>query len=164
MGPCTIHDLRRSCITNWAQRLPIHVVQQLAGHSDIQTTQQFYLSVQPDDVTKAQRIQEKVLRTVLPEGGTTDQRLTNSARKRASPGRRAFEAESQVPEKQGLGRLRATGLEPVTFGSVDRCSIQLSYAREIQLFRRIPCFYWVFKVILLVAPLFLPCVIVRWRA
>ena len=26
---------------------------------------------------------------------------------------------------------RAAGLEPATFGSVDRCSIQLSYARSI---------------------------------
>lgn len=37
--PYTIHDLRRSCITNWARQLPIHVMPQLAGHSDIRTTQ-----------------------------------------------------------------------------------------------------------------------------
>jgi integrase len=49
-GPYTIHELRRSCITNWAKKLPIHVVQQLAGHSDIQTTRRFYLSVQSQDV------------------------------------------------------------------------------------------------------------------
>lgn len=30
----TLHDMRRSCITNWARHLPIHVIQQLAGHSD----------------------------------------------------------------------------------------------------------------------------------
>jgi hypothetical protein len=47
VGPITIHDLRRSCITNWAQHLPIHVVQQLAGRSDIKTTPQFFLSVRP---------------------------------------------------------------------------------------------------------------------
>ena len=34
----TYHDLRRSCITNWAKELPAHVVQKLAGHSDIKTT------------------------------------------------------------------------------------------------------------------------------
>jgi integrase len=61
VGPFTIHDLRGSCITNWARSLPIHVVQQLAGHSDIKTGQQYYLSVQSDDVTKAQRVQESLL-------------------------------------------------------------------------------------------------------
>ena len=42
---CTLHDLRRSAITNWAQKLPIQVVQQLAGHSDITTTRKYYPSV-----------------------------------------------------------------------------------------------------------------------
>ena len=34
-GKLTIHDIRRSCITNWARSgLPIHVAQKLAGHAD----------------------------------------------------------------------------------------------------------------------------------
>jgi integrase len=37
----TLHDLRRSAITNWARELPIQVVQQLAGHSDITTTRKY---------------------------------------------------------------------------------------------------------------------------
>ena len=61
VGPCTVHDLRRSCITNWARELPIHVVQKLAGHSDIRTTQKYYLSIQAEDIQKAQRVQSKVL-------------------------------------------------------------------------------------------------------
>lgn len=66
--PYTLHDLRRTCITNWAGQLPIHVVQQLAGHSDMRTTQQYYLSVQPQDLEKARAIQESLLGTVT-EGG-----------------------------------------------------------------------------------------------
>ena len=50
---CTLHDLRRSAITNWAKHLPIQVVQQLAGHSDITTTRNYYLSVRNEDIDLA---------------------------------------------------------------------------------------------------------------
>ncbi len=66
--PYTLHDLRRTCITNWAGQLPIHVVQQLAGHSDMRTTQLYYLSVQPQDLEMARAIQASLLGPVL-EGG-----------------------------------------------------------------------------------------------
>jgi integrase len=58
----TYHDLRRTCITNWARHLPTHVVQKLAGHSDIKTTQQYYLSVQEEDLGKARRVQSEILK------------------------------------------------------------------------------------------------------
>jgi len=58
---CTIHDLRRSAITNWAQRLPIQVVQQLAGHSNIATTRRYYLAVRPEDMDSANRITNEIL-------------------------------------------------------------------------------------------------------
>ena len=57
----TFHDLRRTCITNWAKHLPVHVVQKLAGHSDIKTTQRHYLSVQQDDLEKARSVQSAML-------------------------------------------------------------------------------------------------------
>jgi integrase len=93
--PYTIHDLRRSCITNWARKLPIHVAQQLAGHSDIKTTQQFYLSVGVDDVTSAQRVQAAIL-TALPAATGTDPKLTHWGQRRAFPGRRVFTPCSEV--------------------------------------------------------------------
>jgi len=85
----TVHDLRRSCITNWARELPIHVVQKLAGHSDIRTTQKYYLSIQAEDIRKAQRVQAKVLGKI-PTNDLTDPKLTHSGQKRAFPGRKAF--------------------------------------------------------------------------
>ncbi|MFI4910217.1 MAG: tyrosine-type recombinase/integrase [Sedimentisphaeraceae bacterium JB056] len=42
---CTIHDFRRSAITNWTQRLSFQVVHKLAGHSNIKTTMDYYLAV-----------------------------------------------------------------------------------------------------------------------
>ncbi len=59
--PCTLHDLRRSALTNWAQHLPIQVVQQLAGHSDISTTRKYYLTVRPEDMASANRVLDDIL-------------------------------------------------------------------------------------------------------
>lgn len=56
VNPCTLHDLRRSCITNWARELPAHVVQRLAGHSSLETTVRYYLSVQQEDLERARRV------------------------------------------------------------------------------------------------------------
>jgi len=53
-------DLRRSATTNWAQKLPIQVVQQPAGHADISTTQKYYLAVRPDDLASAGRILKSI--------------------------------------------------------------------------------------------------------
>ena len=58
---CTLHDLRRSAITNWAQYLQIQVVQQLAGHSNITTTRKYYLMVRSEDIDTASEVMEKIL-------------------------------------------------------------------------------------------------------
>lgn len=61
VADCTIHDLRRSAITNWAQHLPIQVVQTLAGHADIKTTRKFYLTVRPEDFVLASKVLQQVI-------------------------------------------------------------------------------------------------------
>jgi hypothetical protein len=70
------------------------VATQLAGHSDIKTTQQFYLSVQPDNVTKAQKVQESLLGSVL-LSAPTDQKLTNSAPGRELSSRKVFRKDAR---------------------------------------------------------------------
>ena len=80
----TLHDLRRSCITNWARELPIHVLQKLAGHSDIQTTQRYYLVVEQRDFDEARLMQEKLVgESQIQE--VSDPVLTPTAQKRRSP-------------------------------------------------------------------------------
>jgi integrase len=95
VGPYTIHDLRRSCISNWARQVPIHAVQQLAGHSDIKTTQQFYLSVHAEDVKAAEALQAKLLEQI-PEANLTDPKMTHSRQKRAFRGRKTYEHLTEV--------------------------------------------------------------------
>jgi hypothetical protein len=103
IGKYTLHDLRRSCITNWARKgLPIHVTQQLAGHADIKTTQKFYLSVQDDDLRAARRAQQQIIKglSTVAVSEPTDQKLTNSAPKRGFPKRKVFADGTQLPAEK----------------------------------------------------------------
>ena len=55
----TIQDMRRTCITNWAQNIELKPkdVQVLAGHEDLNTTLEIYAMVEEGDVVeKARRI------------------------------------------------------------------------------------------------------------
>jgi len=61
---CTLHDLRRTAITHWAKKLPIQVVQQLAGYSDLKTTRQYYLAVRPEDLQSANQLLNSILAEV----------------------------------------------------------------------------------------------------
>ncbi len=79
VGSFILQDLRRSCITNWANVLPIHVVQKLAGHSDIKTTQRYYLAVRKGDSEKARQVQSIILGNDL-----TDPILTHSGKNEGS--------------------------------------------------------------------------------
>jgi integrase len=56
---CTLHDFRRSCITNWAKEFSIYVVQKLAGHSD-KTTGLYYLAAEESDMERAKKIQDVI--------------------------------------------------------------------------------------------------------
>jgi integrase len=58
---CSLHDLRRSAITNWAKHLPIHVVQHFAGHSNITTTRKYYLVVSSNDLASATQVINKIM-------------------------------------------------------------------------------------------------------
>jgi hypothetical protein len=58
---CTIHDLRKSAITNWSKRLPIQVTHKLAGHSNIKTTLENYLAVRPEDFKAAGEVLDEIL-------------------------------------------------------------------------------------------------------
>ena len=64
IAKCTLHDLRRSAITNWTKHIPIQVVQQFAGHSDISTTRKYYLAVRPEDITSANQIINRLVECV----------------------------------------------------------------------------------------------------
>jgi integrase len=59
----TLHDLRRSAIKNWAQKLPIQVVQQLAGYASITTTRNYYFAVRSEDLQSASKWINKILAT-----------------------------------------------------------------------------------------------------
>ena len=88
VGLQTIHDIRCSCITNWAKQLSIHAVKQLAGYSGIETTRKSYppderqvcLSVQPEDVSKTRAVQASMLGKI-PIIDLTAPKLTGSVQK-----------------------------------------------------------------------------------
>ena len=60
---CSFHDLRKSYCTNLAGAVPLHVVQELAGHADIRTTRKHYLKVRDEQIDSARRALEEVMRS-----------------------------------------------------------------------------------------------------
>ncbi len=97
IGKYTLHDLRRSCITNWARKgLPIHVAQKLAGHAEIKTTQKYYLSVQDEDLQAARAAQQEIVGALAPVVAT-DHLLTIRPRNRCCLKRREFTPGTQLP-------------------------------------------------------------------
>jgi len=69
----TVHTLRKSCGVNWANHFPTHVTQPYMGHADINTTQQYYLSVTAEHAERTSWVIEQV--TMLGED-TNDAQVT----------------------------------------------------------------------------------------
>ena len=61
MAAAAPHDLRRSCVTNRARALPMHVTRELAGHGKIETTERYYLAVTRDDMESVRQAQNRVV-------------------------------------------------------------------------------------------------------
>ena len=73
----TVHSLRKSCGQNWANHLPINVVKEFMGHSDIKTTAEFYTEVRDDHSATARWVIEAI---TVKSGRETDARLTPEAK------------------------------------------------------------------------------------
>jgi integrase/recombinase XerC len=62
----TFHDLRSTALSGWCSNgMDINDVKNLAGHSNIVTTQEFYLAVTSDLVDRARRIKSSTTESVL---------------------------------------------------------------------------------------------------
>jgi len=61
VGKLTVHTLRKSCGQNWADYLPMNVVKELMGHSNIATTAEFYNQIDSDHEAKAARVIQNLL-------------------------------------------------------------------------------------------------------
>ncbi len=63
IAKCSFHDLRTSYCTNLANAVPLHVVQELAGHADIRTTRKHYLRVRDEQIESARRALDEVMQS-----------------------------------------------------------------------------------------------------
>lgn len=61
LPPGSLHALRKSYCTNLSGAVPLHVVQELAGHSDIRTTRRYYVKMQPEFIAAARAAVEAAL-------------------------------------------------------------------------------------------------------
>jgi len=75
-GTLSMHTIRKSCIQNWANELPIHVTKELAGHSSIATTQKYYLQVDEYHRAKAAAVIDSLLSKAQAKAKQTDARVT----------------------------------------------------------------------------------------
>ena len=75
-----LHSMRKSCITDWAEKYPIHAVKEWAGHSSITTTEQHYLRVNEAlyDSVSENSIFKRTENVTENEKGVTESELNNA--------------------------------------------------------------------------------------
>jgi len=71
VGKLTVHTLRKCCGQNWADYLPMNVVKELMGHSNIATTQEFYTTFDRDHQKKAAQVFQRLLEQSQSDVGMT---------------------------------------------------------------------------------------------
>lgn len=57
----TLHDLRRSTISNWARKPAVPIVKELSGHAGFSTTMKYYFSIRDTDMAEAREVTADVL-------------------------------------------------------------------------------------------------------
>ena len=70
----SIHDLRRSAITNWSKAVNMQTVMRMAGHSNIETTQRYYAAATEDQFAMVRRASRTAIRRAF--RGQTDPKVT----------------------------------------------------------------------------------------
>jgi len=78
VGELTVHTLRKCAGQNWADYMPINVVKEWMGHSDISTTQEFYNQVDKDHEAKAALLIQNLLDTGLTLAHKNEEITANS--------------------------------------------------------------------------------------
>jgi len=76
------HDIRKTCITEWLEQgLGPHEVQKLAGHSDINTTMDYYVEVRESLIDRARKASEKSLKGNFRAKSVRERKKRNSGEK-----------------------------------------------------------------------------------
>lgn len=111
-----LHSLRHTFITWCAQKFRIEITQKLARHSTSVLTLDYYTHAKNDDINAAAgALEDELNRCAF--------RCANQMLKRAGGGG-AGKTNSEKTRRKHHILMRPIGVEPITYGSEDRCSIQ----------------------------------------